>query len=267
MVKIFEAKTVEEARALAVAEFGVAEERILFNIIEEPKKGLFGMKGIAKIEASFELSRAEIARDYILNITEKMGLEMTATITEVEGGAVIELDGEGAGTIIGKHGDTLDAIQYLASMVCNKGEKDYYRITVDSRGYREKRKAILIELANKIAKNVLKTGYSATLEPMNPYERRIIHSAVSEIEGVNSRSVGEEPYRKVVIASDNPKKGGREYNKGGRNRNFNRDRNDRKRKENYEPKSLDLKTSFEKDYKRPKPEDNLNAGLYGKIEF
>ncbi|MBQ7132571.1 MAG: protein jag [Oscillospiraceae bacterium] len=267
MVKIFEAKTVEEAKQAAVAEFGVSEERIVFNIIEEPKKGLFGMKGIAKLEASFEPSRAEIARDYILSITEKMGLEMTAEIEENEEGAVITLDGENAGTIIGKRGDTLDAIQYLASMVCNKGQKDYYRITVDSRGYREKRKNILIELANKIAKNVLKTGYSATLEPMNPYERRIIHSAVSEIEGVNSRSIGEEPYRKVIIASDNPKRSGNRRSDNGRNRNFNRDSKDKKRKENFEPKSLDLKTSFEKDYKRPKPEDNLNAGLYGKIEF
>lgn len=265
MVKIFEAKTVDEAKKAAVAEFGVGEDRISFNIIEEPKKGLFGMKGVAKVEATFEPSKAEIARDYILSITEKMGLEMTATIEENEDGAVITLDGENAGTIIGKRGDTLDAIQYLASMVCNKGQKDYYRITVDSRGYREKRKNILIELANKIAKNVLKTGYSATLEPMNPYERRIIHSAVAEIEGVNSRSIGEEPYRKVIISSDNPKRSGNRRSDGGRNRNFNRDR--KRPKENFEPKSLDLKTSFEKDYKRPKPEDNLNAGLYGKIEF
>lgn len=265
MVKIFEAKTVDEAKQAAVAQFGVGEDRISFNIIEEPKKGLFGMKGVAKIEATFEPSKAEIARDYILSITEKMGLEMTATIEENEDGAVITLDGENAGTIIGKRGDTLDAIQYLASMVCNKGQKDYYRITVDSRGYREKRKNILIELANKIAKNVLKTGYSATLEPMNPYERRIIHSAVAEIEGVNSRSIGEEPYRKVIISSDNPKRSGNRRSDGGRNRNFNRDR--KRPKENFEPKSLDLKTSFEKDYKRPKPEDNLNAGLYGKIEF
>ena len=105
---------------------------------------------------------------------------------------------------------------------------------------------------------MIRTGRSTALEPMNPYERRIIHSKVSEIEGVSSKSVGEEPYRKVIISSTSGDR------KGGKRRD-----NDfrRRKRRNTPPRSLDLKTSFEKDYKKPKPEDDMNAGLYGKIEF
>ena len=99
---------------------------------------------------------------------------------------------------------------------------------------------------------------------MNPYERRIIHSMISEIEGVSSRSVGEEPYRKIIISSLN-KKDNRHGGRGGRKGD--RRKNDGRKNRNFEPRSLDLKTSFEKDYKKPKPEDDLKAGLYGKIEL
>ena len=124
-------------------------------------------------------------------------------LTENEDGAVIDITGDTTGAVIGRRGETLDAIQYLASMAANRSDKEYYRITLDSCGYREKRKAILEDLARKISKSVLRTGRTSTLEPMNPYERRIIHAAVSEIEGVTSKSIGEEPYRKVVISSVN----------------------------------------------------------------
>ena len=177
----------------------------------------------------------------------------------------INLEGPEMGILIGKRGQTLDALQYLASTICNKNTKDYYRITVDSCGYREKRAETLSELAKKIAASVKKNGRTAALEPMNPYERRIIHSVITEIEGVSSKSVGEEPYRKVVISSDNPRpyrndKGDR---KGGFKRNGGR--------RNGQPaRDLDLKTSFEKDYKKPtpkpKPEDEMDSTtLYGKI--
>lgn len=262
MQKIFTGKTVEEAKSAAVAEFGVGEERITFTVLEEPKKGFLGItKGEAKVEAVYELTKAEIAADYIRKILAEMGMEAELTVTEIEGGALIEITGEGIGTIIGRRGETIDSIQYLASMVCNKGDKDYYRITVDSCGYREKRKQTLEELALKIAKNVQKTGRTSALEPMNPYERRIIHSAVSTVEGVTSRSVGEEPYRKVIISSTKPRYDKKRGNKGGKGRGG---------KGGYRkgqpPREMDLKTSFEKDYKRPKPEDEINAGLYGKIE-
>ena len=117
-----------------------------------------------------------------------------------------------------------------------------------------------VELAKKIAKSVLRSGRTSTLEPMNPYERRIIHAAVSEIEGVTSKSIGEEPYRRVVISSVN----GRPERKGNSQR-----RGNGKPRQKREPYSMDLmKTSFEKDYKKPKPEDSMFDGeLYGKIDL
>jgi spoIIIJ-associated protein len=272
MKQVFTAKSIDEAKAMAAAEFGVEESKLAFNVIEEPKKGLFGkVKGDAKVEAEYEPTKAEIAANYIKSILRNMELDTSLTVTENEEGALIDITGDTSGTIIGRRGETLDAIQYLASMAANRNDKEYYRISVDSCGYREKRKAILEDLAAKIAKNVIRTGRTSSLEPMNPYERRIIHSAVANIEGVTSKSIGEEPYRKVVISSTNPKprrenrdnkggygKGGYKGNRGGR------------RGDSSSRASLDnmMKTSFEKEYKKPKPEDDLISGdLYGKIDI
>lgn len=264
MKQVFTAKSIEEAKAMAEKEFGVPESKIRFNILEEPKKGFLGMiKGEAKVEAEYEQSKAEIAADYIRNILKNMDIESSLEVTENEDGAVIDILGDTSGAVIGRRGETLDAIQYLASLAANKGDKDYYRISVDSCGYRDKRKAILEDLAAKISKTVIRTGRTTTLEPMNPYERRIIHSTVANIEGVTSKSIGEEPYRKVSISSTNPrpKRDGKTgYKRSGR------------RNDDYTPtpRSLDmLKTSFEKEYKKPKPEDDLliEGDLYGKIDL
>lgn len=211
-------------------------------------------------------SKVKIARDYITSILKAMDIDAEFAVYQNETGAVINIQSDNNGTIIGRRGETLDSIQYLCSIIANKGDKDYFRITIDCLGYRSKRKETLIQLANKVAKSVLKSGRSQQLEPMNPYERRVIHSAISEIEGVSSRSVGEEPYRKIIISSNNPRRNDR------RRRNDNRDdrRGDnrrRGRREPFEAKAIDLSTSFEKDYKKPKPEDSMEGGLYGKIEF
>lgn len=267
--KIFTAKSIDEAKAMAAAEYGIDEGRITFTVIEEPKKGLFGIvKGDARVEAVYSQSKADIAGSYIKEILKNMNIESDVSVNETEEGAVIEILGDTTGAVIGRRGETLDAIQYLASMAANRGDKDYYRITVDCCGYREKRKVILEELAEKIAKTVIRTGRTSSLEPMNPYERRIIHSAVANIEGVTSKSVGDEPFRKVIISSTNPrhkhdKRDG--YNKGDRRPPRRRDKDPSE----YTPRSMDMmKTSFEKDYKRPKPEDSMIEGdLYGKIDI
>lgn len=205
--------------------------------------------------------KAKIARDYIISILNAMEVSVEAKVYQNETGAIINIESDNNGTIISRRGETLDAIQYLSSMISNKGDKDYFRITIDCFGYREKRKATLEQLASKVAKNVLKTGRSQPLEPMNPYERRVIHSAISKIEGVASRSIGEEPYRKIIISSTNPKKrSNNDRKRGGGKYNNNR-------KPRRESKDIDLSTSFEKDYKKPKPEDAIEGGLYGKIEF
>lgn len=202
--------------------------------------------------------KAKIAFDYIKGIIAAMDIKAEYKIYQNENGAVINIDSDSNGTIIGRRGDTLDAVQYLSSMIANKGDKEYFRITIDCFGYREKRKATLQQLAEKVAKSVLRTGRSQPLEPMNPYERRVIHSAISKIDGVSSRSVGDEPYRKIIISSVNGRRNGNDKRRGGGRKNFDRQ---------HESKKIDLSTSFEKDYKRPKPEDTIEGGLYGKIEF
>lgn len=208
-------------------------------------------------------SGVKAAKQYIIDIYHEMGVEVEITVMRTENGIRMEVDNAGkSGTIIGRRGETLDSIQYLVSILINRDNEDYCRLLLDSNGYREKRRKTLEQLAQKIAKSVLKTGRSNTLEPMNPYERRIIHSQISGIEGVSSRSVGEDPYRKVVISCDRSRRGG-----NGRGRGQKRNYPERK-PEDFKRKNLDsMKTSFERDYKKPKPEDELNAGLYGKIEF
>lgn len=265
MKQVFTAATVQEAIRLAAQVFGTSQENITFNVLEEPKKGLFGkLKGEAKIEAEYTETKTDIAVKYIKNVLEAMELSnVSVTATQNDDGAVIQIGADEFEQMLGKKGELLDSLQYLASLVCNKIDKEYFRISTDCNGFREKRKAQLEELAVKIANNVKKNGRSSALEPMNPYERRIVHAAVSQIEGVVSQSKGEEPYRKVIISSTNPRKyddrGG--FKKGGRGGRKNGGRNGRS-------KGFDITTSFEKDYKKPKPEDSMKgAGLYSKIEF
>ncbi len=281
MKKIFNAATVEDAKKAAAAEFEVAESEITFTVIEEPKIGLFGrVKGEAKVEAEYEppvvpieeepvssvnengLTKIEAAKKYMLEVIKAMGIEnVEITVTDTENGAMFEIVSEEFSELIGKKGELLDSLQYLSSLVCNKLDREYFRISTDCSGFRERRKTQLEELARKISANVKRSGRTSALEPMNPYERRIIHAAVSEIEGVTSRSTGEEPYRKVLISSTEKKPRNNDF-RGGRGGRKGGGRRDRKPRAHY-----DITTSFEKDYKRPKPEDNLNTGLYGKIEF
>lgn len=330
MKEIFTAKSIEEAKHLAAEKFGVSEYQIVYRILEEPKKGLFGkIKREAQVEAVYEEPAAAAApetpaetpaapvsqpvqeavssveeividkddnsptrgmeseaiedilteenmtpgllraRQYIADIYAAMGITVTITTMRTAPGIRMELRSDNkSGTIIGRRGETLDSIQYLASILVNKDSEDYCRLLLDSNGYREKRRKTLEQLAEKIARSVLRSGRSTTLEPMNPYERRIIHSKISEIEGVTSKSVGEDPYRKVVVSSTTGRRsGGNRGGRGGQNRGGKRPYRERK-PEDFQRKNLDsMKTSFERDYKKPKPEDELNAGLYGKIEF
>lgn len=229
----------------------------------------FSLDNFTPVDESLEHPKVKLAKDYITSIFSAMDIEVKYSVYQNETGAVINVESSNNGTVIGRRGETLDAIQYLCSIIANKGDKDYFRITIDCLGYRSKRKDTLEQLAAKVAKSVLRTGRSQPLEPMNPYERRVIHSAISKIDGVSSRSVGEEPYRKIIVSSNNPR-----YNNKRRDNRRDGGRNDRRndrrggdREVTMERKSVNLETSFEKDYKRPKPEDNIEGGLYGKIEF
>jgi spoIIIJ-associated protein len=283
----FKASTVEEAKAAAAAKFGIPLTDIEFTVLEEPKKGLFGIgKTDGVVLAVYEpKTKGAIAHIYVKEILRGMGIENEVVLREEGENAFIDIVGDAGGVIIGRRGETLDAVQYLASMCANKGTKDYFRVTLDCNGYREKREDILRDLAKKLSSGVLRSGKSASLEPMNPYERRIIHSAVSEIEGVSSKSIGEEPYRRVVISSLNPPKFTKPYDRSKRgdqrgdrpsrtpagNDRGRRDNDRRPKKDGDLPrKPVDMmKSSFEREYKKPKPEDTmLGAGsLYDRLDI
>ena len=176
-----------------------------------------------EIEPTGEVrAKVEKAAAYVTEILKAMGLtDFTLTPRYYEENVRLQLAGEQIGGVIGRRGETLDAIQYLASLVANRGEGEYIRLSIDSGNYREKRARTLEALARKLANQAVRTGRSITLEPMNPYERRIIHGAVSTVKGATSSSTGVEPNRRVVISSTVPptggKEGSREGGRGGRN--------------------------------------------------
>jgi spoIIIJ-associated protein len=232
----------------------------------------------ADVEITDEIKeKVESVKTYLLNVIRNMGIdeiEIEAKVTASGADFLLNCKAENKGNLIGKRGETLDALQYLSSVMANRGSEDYFRITLDSNGYREKRNETLQQLALKIAKTVYKTGRSKSLEPMNPYERRIIHSVIADFKGVSSHSVGDEPYRKVVITCDNPKNSRNNYRKNGgykgSNRNGRRSNSRYRSDKDYvpKPKNMDsMKTSFEKEYSKPKPEDSISGSLYGKIEL
>ena len=195
-------KTIEEAFANACAELGVDTEKATMEVIEKPAAKILGLFGgsLAKVKAVYKTTPAETAADYIKVVLTGMGLkDVDVAITYEEDGAVLDLSGDDFGFIIGHRGETLDSLQYLASLVANHGEDKYYRITLDVGSFREKRKETLENLGKKMAARAVKTGRNASLEPMNPYERRIIHTAVQTVEGAKSWSEGEDLARHVVI--------------------------------------------------------------------
>ena len=205
-------KTVEEAVAAAMLELGVPSvEDVEYTVLEEPKKGIFGIGAApAKISAKAVIKGERYALNFINQLVKDMGLDVTVEMKEVPDSdkdcKLIEINGEGAGILIGHHGDTLDSLQYLANLAANKkvnGVKpDYVKITVDAENYRAKREETLRALARRMAEKVLKYKKSVMLEPMNPYERRIIHSEVQKIEGVSTNSIGSDSNRKVVMYLD-----------------------------------------------------------------
>ena len=178
-------------------------------------------------------AKVEKAAAYVSEILTAMGIaEFTLTPRYYEENVRLQLSGEQIGGVIGRRGETLDAIQYLASLVANRGEGEYIRLSIDSGNYREKRARTLEALARKLANQAVRTGRSITLEPMNPYERRIIHGAVSTVKGATSSSTGVEPNRRVVISSTVPPTGGKDGSRsGGRGRNNNRRGNPSNRSE------------------------------------
>ncbi len=202
-----EGKTLDEAINKATIELGVSSDRLKYNVIEKGNAGLFGILGSksAIIEAWKELSMEDKAVEFLENILEKMNIaaKIEVQLNEEEKTMEINMIGTDMGVLIGKRGQTLDSLQYLVSIVVNKLSEDFIRVRLDTENYRERRKETLENLAKSIANKVRKTRRAIKLEPMNPYERRIIHSALQDENYIITKSDGEEPYRHVVVLYKN----------------------------------------------------------------
>ena len=199
------AKTVNEAITEACQKLGVTSDRLEYEVIEEGSSGFLGIGSKpAVIKAAVkeeEISVEDIAKKFLNDVFAAMNMEvvMDAKYDEPENEIKIDLSGDEMGVLIGKRGQTLDSLQYLVSLVINKDVDDYIRVKVDTENYRERRKETLENLAKNIAYKVKRTRRPVSLEPMNPYERRIIHSALQNDKYVTTHSEGEEPFRKVVV--------------------------------------------------------------------
>lgn len=238
----FTGKTVEEAIALGLSETGLTEENAQITVLEEGGKG-FLIKSKAKVEIVKKLSNGERAVKFLEELLDRMNV--LANVSLVSEGEKIEINivAETSASVIGYRGEVLDALQSLAGAVANIGNKNYVRVVVDCENYRGKREETLVNLAAKLADKAVRQGRNISLEPMGPYERRIIHSALAASEVVTTTSEGKEPNRYVVIVPNEkkeqrPRNGGynRErgnYNNNNRGRGYNRDRRNDGVRNNY----------------------------------
>lgn len=201
----FKGKTVEEAVTAASIELGIVSSELEYEVVD---KGSTGFLGLGAKPAIIKAKKAEKAKtiadktnEYLEVLFKAMDIETEITIDfdEENNNMSINLEGPEMGILIGKRGQTLDALQYLISLFVNKESESYVRVKLDTENYRARRKDTLENLAKNIAFKVKRSRRSVTLEPMNPYERRIIHSALQNDKYVATRSEGEEPYRKVVV--------------------------------------------------------------------
>ena len=199
------AKTVSDAITEACQKLSVTSDMLDYEVIEEGSAGFLGIGSKpAVIKAGVkvtELSVEDTAKTFLRDVFDAMKLEVVVNIKydEAERNMDIDLSGDDMGVLIGKRGQTLDSLQYLVSLVVNKDAENYIRVKVDTENYRERRKETLENLAKNIAYKVKRTKKSVSLEPMNPYERRIIHSALQNDKYVSTHSEGEEPFRRVIV--------------------------------------------------------------------
>lgn len=195
------AKTVEDAINIALSELNASEEDVDIEIIDKGVKGIFGLIGSkqARVRVTIKESMADKAKEFLMEVFQKMDVDADVLTQEDKESVTIKITGDNIGILIGRRGETLDSLQYLTSLVVNKNKQNYKRVIIDIENYRQKRKETLIKLANKLAERVVKYKKSITLEPMNPYERRIIHSALQNNKTVSTYSEGTDPYRRLVI--------------------------------------------------------------------
>jgi len=261
------AASIEEAQAAAIAELNAPEEaNVTIEVIDIPVKKTLGIFGgnLAKVRAYYEEADYLQAEAFIRTILNGMGIkEVKIEVKEVEDDIHIQLDcGDDFSMVIGRRGETLDAIQYLTRLNISKNTEGYKRVLINVGSYREKRESTLREIARKNAEKVKKYGKNMCLDPMNPYERRIIHTTIQDIEGVESHSVGSDSDRRVVISrSEGAKSTGGLPPKDG----F---RDSRRTGSPYprEPRTDEKKPQAENNQTRAPRSDISSASRYGKIE-
>ncbi len=254
------AKTVEEAVAQALAQLSVTSDKLEYEVVDEGSAGFLGMFGSkpAVIRARKKFDLIEYTQDFVDRLFQAMDVEVSSDISydEEEKTMNIVFTGGGMGLLIGKRGQTLDSLQYIISLVVNKESDSYIRVKADTENYRERRRATLENLAKNIAYKVKRTRRQVVLEPMNPYERRIIHSALQGDKYVETHSEGEEPYRKVVVTLK------KEYRDSLPARSGHRDR-DRKRG-GYGSRRRDHRPSYNRsrygDYNRYRDSEDAAEG-------
>lgn len=196
------AKTVSDAITEACQKLSVTSDKLEYEVIEEGSTGFLGFNAKpAVIKAKVKGTVEDKAKDFLKDVFEAMNLVVVVNVTyrEEDNSMDIELSGDEMGVLIGKRGQTLDSLQYLVSLVVNKDVENYIRVKVDTEDYRKRRKETLENLAKNISYKVKRTKRPVTLEPMNPYERRIIHSALQNDRFVTTHSEGEEPFRHIVV--------------------------------------------------------------------
>lgn len=196
-------KTIEDAVALALSELEVGMDRIDYEVLEVPSRGFLGLIGVklAKVRVTVKpLDPMKVAQDFLENIFELMKLAVQIEKIPKLDNTVFNIRGNDLGILIGKHGQTLDALQYLTNLTANRDNESKVRIVLDVEDYRQRRADTLTRLATRLADNVRRRGEKVVLEPMSSNERKIIHMALQNDQRVVTYSEGEEPYRKVVIA-------------------------------------------------------------------
>ena len=196
-------KTVDEALKNALDELKLTKENVDVEIIDEGSKGLFNLIGAkpAKVRVTKKPDSIDNAKKFLTDVLNSMNIKADINIKEENDVVNINLCGDKMGLVIGYRGETLDSLQYLVSLVINKNhENPYKRVVLDAENYRSKREETLVRVAQKAAYTVRKSKRPYKLEPMNPYERRIIHSALQEYNDINTYSEGEEPFRRIVIS-------------------------------------------------------------------
>ena len=197
-------KTIDEAVNEALKELNTTKENVEIEVINEGKRGILGLGAEeAVVRVKMEITPLQKAEKYLKDVMESFGIDVQLNGSYEDESVRVEIvgDSEEVGKVIGRRGDTLDALQYLTSLVVNKGEENYIRVTIDTENYRGKREETLIKLAKRTAGIVARTRKSITLEPMNPNERRIIHSALQEYRNVTTYSTGKDPHRCIVITT------------------------------------------------------------------